>query len=266
MYHAHFGLTATPFTSQPVPAHYVPTAGHEEAIARLEFLSDTQSGLGFLVGPPGSGKSLLLGVFARNRRRQGIAAALVSAAQGDLSELQFSIAAQLGVSLPGWQTPSRLMRLLSDRLAELRYDQTSTVLLIDDLDRVGDDHFQQVSELLASLPQTPLLSVVLAASYEAVERLPASLAQRADLRIEVFPWDLDDVRQYLSVRLARCGCASLLFDDGAISVLFEASEGNPRRLGQLANLALVAAAAKDILTIDADTVEEVCRELCVGPG
>lgn len=267
MYHAHFGLTATPFTSQPVAANYVPTAGHEEALARLEFLSETQSGLGFLVGPPGSGKTLLLEVFGRNQRRKGMAAAVVSAAQTDVAELQFSMAAQIGASLPGWQTPSRLMRMLSDRLAELRYDQTSTVLLIDDLDRVGPDHLRIVDELLAGLPQTPLLSVVLAATYEAVERLPASLAQRADLRIEVLPWDMEDVRQFLTSRLAKCGCSSSsLFDDGAVCVLFEASEGNPRRLGQLANLSLVAAAAKQLSSIDADTVEEVCRELCVGPA
>lgn len=262
MYHAHFGLTATPFTSQPAPAHYVATPGHEEALARLEFLSETQSSSGLLVGPPGSGKTLLLEVLARSRRRKGMAAAVVSAAQADVAELQFLVAAQFGVSLSGSLPASRLTRALADRLTELRYDQIAAVLLVDDLDRAGEERLLALDEFLASLPHAAHLTIVMAGSPESVERLPCSMAQRADLRIEVPAWDESDVRQFLASCLARCGCTASLFDDGAVATLLEACAGNPRRVSQMANLTLVAAAASGLTTIDSETVEEVCRELC----
>ena len=263
MYHAHFGLTATPFTSQPIAANYVPTDGHEEALARLEFLAETQSGSGLLLGPAGSGKTLLLEVFARRCRRRGIMAAQVSAAQSDESELLFSIAAQLGVSLGGTLPHARLSRALSDRLTELRYDQVSSVILVDDLDRADLDRLGVLDGLLTSLQRTPLLTVVLSGTSDAIGRLSIPMRVRADLQVDVPVWDQGDVRKFISYRLAQSGCTAALFDDGAISVLWEASGGNPRHVGQLANLSLIAAAAHGLGEVDSQIVEEVCRELCV---
>jgi type II secretory pathway predicted ATPase ExeA len=266
MYHAHFGLTATPFPSQPSAACYVPTGGHEEVLARLEFLMETQAGSGMLVGPPGCGKTLLLEVFARQIRRRSMAAAMVSAAQADETELLFGIAAQLGVSLPASLPQPRILRGLSDRLSELQYERVPVAVLVDDLDRTRGERLLAIDTLLASLQRWSGVTVVVAGTNEFLERLPTAMSRRADLRIDVPLWDQDEVRQFLATRLIKCGAAGTLFDDGAIAVIFEAAEGNPRRVGQLANLALIAAAANSIHEVDAAIVEEVCRELCVSPA
>jgi len=263
MYHAHFGLTATPFPSQPLVASYVATAGHEEVLARLEFLLETQSASGMLIGAPGSGKTLLLEVFARQVRRRSMAAALVSAAQADECELIFSIAAQLGVSLPAAMPMPRLMRGLSDRLAELQYDRVPAAVLVDDLDLLSDESLLTMDTMLAALQHRASLTIVLAGTSELLDRLPTGIARRADLRVEMPVWDQDEVRQFIATRLARCGAAAMLFNDRAINGIYEASEGNPRQAGQLANLALIAAAAHQLSEVDGEIVGEVCRELCV---
>ena len=64
MYQAHWGLQESPFRGLLDPKFFYQSPTHEEALARLQFLVDQQRRLGLLVGPPGSGKSLLLEVFA----------------------------------------------------------------------------------------------------------------------------------------------------------------------------------------------------------
>jgi type II secretory pathway predicted ATPase ExeA len=65
----HWGLPESPFRGGIDPKSFYPSPTHEEALARLQFLVERQRRLGLLVGPSGSGKSLLLEVFAAQLRR-----------------------------------------------------------------------------------------------------------------------------------------------------------------------------------------------------
>ena len=71
MYQAHWGLQESPFRGRPDPKLFYQSPTHEEALARLHFLSDQRRRLGLLVGASGSGKSLFLEVFAQQLRRTG---------------------------------------------------------------------------------------------------------------------------------------------------------------------------------------------------
>jgi general secretion pathway protein A len=261
MYLARFGLTGNPFSSQPTAAHFVPTPGHDEALARLLFLGETSSAGGILLGGTGLGKTLLLEVFARALRRKGIATASVSAIQTDLLETTFSLAAQWGASLPAGLPANRLARLLTERLTELKYDQVPAVLLIDDLAQASDARLTSLEELISTLGHANAPTIVAASEADALARLPRSLGCRADLTIELPAWNAEDVGQYLNHRLNKAGCTQALFDDAAVLALSDASQGNPRRVSQLAQLSLVAAAAQGLEEIDAETVHQVCQEL-----
>ena len=70
MYQAHWGLQESPFRGDLDPKSFYQSPTHEEALARLSFLVGQHRRLGLLVGPSGSGKSLLLEVFAQQLRRR----------------------------------------------------------------------------------------------------------------------------------------------------------------------------------------------------
>ena len=72
MYPTRWGLSETPFATRLDPRFFHPSPTHEEALARLHFLVDDGRRLGLLSGSRGSGKSLLLQVFARQIRRVGL--------------------------------------------------------------------------------------------------------------------------------------------------------------------------------------------------
>ena len=61
MYQSHWGLRESPFRDGPDPQSFYQSPTHEEALARLHFLVEQHRRLGLLLGPEGSGKSLLAG-------------------------------------------------------------------------------------------------------------------------------------------------------------------------------------------------------------
>jgi type II secretory pathway predicted ATPase ExeA len=69
MYQAHWGLRESPFRGLLDPKFFYQSPTHDEALARLQFLVHDRRRLGLLIGPSGSGKSLLLEVFADQLRR-----------------------------------------------------------------------------------------------------------------------------------------------------------------------------------------------------
>lgn len=264
MYQSHWGLDETPFRTQLDPRFFHQSPTHEEALARLHFLVDYRRRLGLLIGPRGSGKSLLLEVFAGELRRRGLAVAKVSLLGIDRVELLWLLAGELGLNPSCDLTFPALLRMVTDRMTEYRYQQLDTVLLLDDADRASGDTLAQVARLAQFDPSPEArLTIVLAGCEEKLGRLGGSLLERAELRVDVAPWGPADTEEYLKASLARAGREAPVFLDSAIERLHQLGEGIPRRINQLADLALLAGAGRNLDQIDADTVESAYHELGV---
>ena len=91
MYLSHWGLRHCPFPAVPSQRTFFRSPTHDEALARLHFLADEHRRLGLVLGGPGSGKTALLQVFAREVRQRvlGVFIAAVGALRG--AEHQFAI-------------------------------------------------------------------------------------------------------------------------------------------------------------------------------
>jgi general secretion pathway protein A len=264
MYHAYWGLSEPPFRGDLDPRSFYRSDTHEEALARLDFLVGQHRRLGLLTGPGGSGKSLLLEVFAQQLRRQRRSVAKLSLLDVEPAEVLSLLAAEWGLAT-GW-LPSApvLWRALTDRLIECRYQQLEAVVLLDDVDQADPRVLQHVARLVRFDPSPEMrLTIVLAGRPECVARLGASLRDLVELRIDLEPWQRADTEQYVTTLLAQAGRRTPLFAEPAVARLHELAHGIPRRVSQLADLALLAGAGQNLDQIDAGVVEEVCQELGV---
>jgi general secretion pathway protein A len=264
MYHSHWGLDETPFRTRLDPRFFHQSPTHEEALARLHFLIDYGRRLGLLIGPKGSGKSLLLEVFAGELRGRGLPVAKVNLLGIDHHEMMWLLACDLGLNPCGAPPSPSLWRLVTDRITEYRYQQLDTVILFDDANRATDETLTQVARLVQfDCSPEARLTVVLAGSPERIRRLGDPLLERAELRIDVDPWEPADTEDYVKASLARAGRQAPVFDLAAVQRLHQLGEGIPRRINQLADLALLAGAGQNLDQIDEATVESVYRELGV---
>jgi type II secretory pathway predicted ATPase ExeA len=266
MYESHWELAESPFRSSLDPKYFFASPSHEEALARLHFLVENRRRLGLLLGGRGSGKSLVLQVLSDQLRQQGRHAALLDLVGCDENEFLWSLACRLGMNPPVSAPRVALWRQVTDRLREHRYQQLSTVILLDDADGGSGQVLAQVLRLLQADPSTAArLTIVLASDPRRQERLGERLLDLTDLRIELEPWTPDETAQYLQSSISKAGGASPLFEAPAAARLHDLTGGVPRRVNRLAELSMLAGAGRRVPSINEDVVESVHNELNMAP-
>jgi len=264
MYQSHWGLQQSPFGCCLDPRLFYESPTHEEAMARLHFLVDQRRRLGLLMGCAGSGKSLLLRVFAEELRERGATVAELNLLAVEPAEMLYMLAAGFEMNLDPADSSARLWRAITDRLAEHRYRQLDTVVLLDDADRAEQQTIDQVARLAAHDPSPESrLTIVAAGQRERMGRLGQQLLELAELRIDVETWGQSETADFLRAALSQAGRQTPLFADPAVARLHQLSHGIPRRISRLAELALLAGAGAKLQQIDAEVVESAYHELDV---
>jgi type II secretory pathway predicted ATPase ExeA len=258
----HWQLAESPFQMALDANRFYPSAAHDEALARLEYLAGARRRLGVLLGESGVGKSLLLRLAAQRLARKGSAVALVDAVGLGTREFLWQLAANLGAAPRDDAEVAQLWRLIADRIAENRLQETNTVLLVDDAGQTGPDVMMQLVRL-ARLEPTPAArwTIVLAAEPHQAARWSETLREMVDLRIDLGPWSESDTIGFVQSSLVDAGRFDPVFDDEGLAAIHELSGGVPRRVLRLADFALLAGAATQLETIDATTVHEAANEM-----
>jgi general secretion pathway protein A len=262
MYQSHWGLREMPFHGLLDPEYFFPSPTHDEAIARLHFLVENHRRLGLVLGPVGCGKSLLFEVFARQLRRKGQAVAKLKLLSLDADEMLLHIAVEWGLNPPASASTMQLWRVLEDRLAEHRYRQIESVVLIDDAEEAGRNVLPHLTRLIEHDPSPNAgLTVLLAVEKSNVSYLGNRLMELTDLRIDIEPWTAEDVEGFLTSTLSKAGAKRTIFTSDACAKIHEIAGGSPRKVVQLADLAMVVGAGAELSEIDADVVLSVHHEL-----
>ncbi|MDX1944094.1 MAG: AAA family ATPase [Pirellulaceae bacterium] len=257
MYQAYWGLQQSPFAAAIARHRLERSPIHAEALARLAFLVENGSRLGLLFGPAGSGKSLVLRQFADLQARTAAQVAAIPATGRGQRELLLALAEQWGCNPADDDDVVLLWRHIGNRLGELALEKTAAIVALDDLDAAGAEGAAFVLRLIAL--SDARLTVV--ASARTGDRVHSRLLELADLRIDLALWTEDETRDYLSGTLAEAGRAQPAFEEGALQKLFELSGGAPRKVNQLAQLALIAGAVQNLIQIDEPTIMAVHEEL-----
>jgi general secretion pathway protein A len=151
---------------------------------------------------------------------------------------------------------------VDERLAENRWQGVRTIALFDDGDDAAPDVLDAVRRISHLGPGNDArLTLIIAGRTERISLLGRRLLELADLRIDVTHWDLADTDQFIRQSLNKAGRVQPAFNADALIRLHELSDGIARRLIQLADLALLAGAARDLAEVDTPTVESVHDEL-----
>ena len=140
--------------------------------------------------------------------------------------------------------------------------ERTTVIVVDDADHASAAALEGMTRLVvASEPLFHRTLLVLTTSPDGMTRLPSPLRQRTAVRIELAPWDEEDVAGFIAAALARVGADRDLFTPEAVATLVRFTGGVPGAVCRLARLAVVAASADGLGSVDAGTIERAWREL-----
>jgi type II secretory pathway predicted ATPase ExeA len=262
MYHAYWGLGVSPFRGSLDPRFFHQGPTQEEALARLHFLVEQSRTVGLLLGEPGSGKSQLLEIFSHELGHVNRQVALVELVGASAHEFLWLLTARLGVETPHDVRPFQLWRALVDHISANRYQQIATVLLLDDADEAHPEVIDQIARLAQlEASHESALTIVLTAQPQRLSRLGTRLLELAELRIDLEGWELDDTAGFVKNALNLSGRSTPIFSEAALRQLHELSSGIPRRVKQLADLALLAGAGQNLVQIESDIIDSVFLEL-----
>ena len=263
MYEDYYGLKEPPFTIQPDPDFLYFGRRHSYALSMIMYGIKIKAGFMVISGEIGCGKTTLIRHLLNNLASD-IKVGLVYNTHKEIPNLLEWIMLSLGLPYNGLSNVA-LFDAFQQYLIE-QYGQGKSVLLIIDeaqnLSASALESLRMLSNINADKNQ--LLQVMLVGQPELKEILirPELLqfSQRVEVDFHIKPFAVTDVEDYIVHRLKIAGRETPLFTQQACMKIAEMSQGVPRRINILCNLALVYGFSAEAKMIDLALVEEVLKD------
>ena len=269
MYSHYWSFERPPFENKLDPAFFFPSQTHQAALWKLRYLIENRKGAGVLVGPTGSGKTMVVHRLADELGIDAGPWVHVVFPQMSADDLLSYLAIQLGAeSVSEKQLPlprSVSLRVIEQALVELTRQGRHPVIVVDDAHLIDDPGTLQTLELLLNFQRSPHceFSLILLGDRLLLSRLTRMprFDERLIARSMLQSLTRDEVARYIRFRLEVAGARSSMFDGASLDEIALLSGGNPRRINRLADLALLVGYADNRMSLTADDVTAVNEEL-----
>lgn len=271
MYESFFQLQSRPFAAAPVVETYFPGRSIEHARQTLIRTIERAEGPGLVIGPAGTGKSLLLRLLADYFLDIFHFAHLSSARITNRKDLLQNILFELDLPYRD-QDESELRLTLLEFLRPSEFCPHGMLLLVDEAHTLTLrllDEIRMISNLVSE--GEPRIRLVLAGDSRLDERFAnpklASFNQRIAARCYLEPMQRDETIEYVRAQiLAVGGNPAAIFTEDAFVAIHRATDGIPRLINQVCDHALVMARLGGQSRIDSQGIEEAWADLQQLPG
>jgi type II secretory pathway predicted ATPase ExeA/outer membrane protein OmpA-like peptidoglycan-associated protein len=261
----YYGFQENPFGVTPDPRYLFASGTHREALAAL--VCGIECGLGFqaLIAKPGMGKTTLLFHLLDHFKSTALTAFLFQTQCTGRELLQYLLAELGGTS----QQPSfmELYEQLNEVLARAATEGKRVIVVVDEAQNL-DDSVLETLRLVSNFEtqSEKLVQIIIAGQPQLARKLASpdqeQLRQRLSTIARIEPLSLEETASYVNHRLTRAGYTGQnLFTPSALELIWELSDGIPRRVNTLCFNAIMLAFADDRKNIDRAVVEEVSGDL-----
>ena len=267
MYESFYQLKAKPFALLPDSSFLYQGTEHQAAYSLLEYGILSEAPFMVLTGDPGVGKtSLLQKLIAEHGARHKIG--LVTNARYDIEQLLPWILLSLGLSTKRLD-PIEAYHLFSEFLSQESKRSRRVILVIDEAQSLGAELLEEL-RLLSNMNdgRTLRLQIILSGQpdlYTLLQRIDMTqFAQRIVVDYHLKPLSETDTANCIRHRLHVAGGRPTLFTDQACALVHRLSQGNPRLINQVADIALTYGYAEQARTITAKLVAQAAIDRIKG--
>jgi len=267
MYEDYWQLAAKPFESTFDSRFFYQGESQQAALHKLRYAIESRRSAVLLAGPSGIGKTLL-GQALSDQSGAGVGP-FVRVVFPLMSSRDFLIylAEELGAPPcdPPQLTTEESLRRLEFFLDENARSGKHAVVVVDEAHLLEDSGLLETLRLLLNFqhqgqPALTLLLIGQLPLLSAMRRFTA-LDDRLDMKILLKPFALEETSGYLERRLEAAGATRSLFSPEAVQMVHQLSQGIPRKINRLCDLALVVGCAAGQHTIEAAQLQSVSDEL-----
>ena len=264
MYKAFYGLTAYPFTLTADPGFFYPSENHENCLRHLLYSLERGQGLIVLTGEVGTGKTLILNILVQSFGKKAHVAFLVHSKLDSLDILQY-VSQEFGLETSGKSKADLLINLKNLLLPCAMLDE-KFILIIDEAQNLSVDVLEEL-RLLIDFEKSGkgLLQIILVGQPQLEEtlKLPGltQLMQCIGLKYRLLPLKYSETKGYIEKRLSVAGTIYPLFTERAIEEIFAYSQGIPRIVNLICDLALSLGFCAENRQIWPGTIKLAVKEL-----
>jgi general secretion pathway protein A len=261
MYAAYFGLKENPFNLSPEPRYLFLSEHHRDALNCLIYGIKEKKGFVLLSGGIGLGKTTICRSLLESLDDSVETALIFNTAISDMDLLE-TVLTEFGIkSRKSSKTKKTYIDALNKFLLKNFGEGKTAVLLIDEAQNLTHGVLEQL-RMLSNLEtqREKLLQIILIGQPELSDTLMLpvlrQLNERITVRYALPPLSPREVRNYIEHRLKVAqGPGSLTFTDGAFNLIYNFSEGIPRRINALCDRALLIAYTKNVSRINRKIVK-----------
>ncbi len=266
MYEAYFGLNKRPFATVPCIEQYFPGAAIDGALQLLTRCIQRVEGAGLVVGPSGTGKTLLC-LMLGEQFQDSLRVVLLSGGHlGSRRALLQAILFHLAQPYRGMDEGELRLAIL-EYLAKGDGCPQGVLLLVDEAHVLSLrllDELRMMTNLVVRGQSCVRLVLVGGAALE--ERLASpkleSFSQRIAARCYLESLTRDQTQEYLQTQVtAAGGAASRVFAPEVAQAVFAATDGVPRLINQLCDHALLLAYSGGRRQVQPSDIEEAWADL-----
>jgi len=264
-YRSFFGFAKEPFGTDLKIKDILETVGLKAVTKRLDY-AVRLGGAALVTGEIGSGKSTALRYFTEKLHPSEYETFYVTATSGSILELYRQIAAEMGIYQSS-NSRAVMTQLIKNEIKELVDGKKMKVVLI--IDEASLLRMEVLSELHTLCQfhkdSKPWLPLVLAGQSTLIDKMmyraSAPLASRVVARSHMEGIDRQAMQQYLDHHLSLAGVKTNLFEDAAVTAIYQGSGGLLRKANHLARGALIAAAGEESMSVSAEHVRLAATEI-----
>ena len=247
MYKEFYHLHSKPFSLLPDSEFLYLGATHRTAYSLLEYGLLTEAPFMVLTGDPGMGKTSLLHKLIADTR-DAYSIGFLTNARYDVDYLLPWILLALGLNHTQLD-PVEAQHLFAKFLAQETTRRRRVVLIMDEAQNLGATLLEEL-RLLSNLNQekTLQLQIILSGQpdlHTLLRRVDMTqFAQRVVVDYHLQPFTEEEVAHYIRHRMQLAGARRQLFSAPACALTYRLSQGNPRLINQVCEMALTYGYAK----------------------
>ncbi|MRU15662.1 ATPase [Roseovarius sp. A21] len=264
LYNDHFGFRERPFSLSPDPEFLFWSKAHTRALLVLEYGLLTRAPLTVVSGEVGTGKTTLIQELLRTIE-DDVTVGLISNARGDRGDLLRWVLSAFDVATPEGADYVALFQSFQDFVLAEYAASRHVALIVDEAQNLGTDTLEELRMLTnINSGKDELLQIILVGQPELRDmiRRPElrQFAQRVTAAYHLEPMDLDTTQAYVEHRLHHAGGNGKEICYEAIRHIHEESDGIPRVVNKLCDLALVYASSAGEEKVGAGAIQELVQD------